>query len=267
MRLITAICVVGVLGCNQVFGLEETVPGIPCWQTAQSQFDEDGDGVVDGCDICPAIANPRQDDEDADGVGDECDPHLGDPHDRIAFFDGFSLPALDTRWLSFGNRGSWALGGGAISQTVDDGFATLILHATFHDPTVEAITTGQVQLDPTKYTSQAVLSRIAPTDEREYPDLITCFTYFVPNSSTQQHLLVSEDQPAQAIKSDHVIEHGTVTYLRGEYTGLCFGRVDDKPAVTTALTQVLPDVDCEVGLRVDRTTGSFQSLTVYERIP
>jgi MYXO-CTERM domain-containing protein len=36
--------------------------------------DSDGDGVCDGSDICPDIANPDQQDSDGDGIGDVCDP-------------------------------------------------------------------------------------------------------------------------------------------------------------------------------------------------
>ncbi len=36
--------------------------------------DTDGDGVGDGCDNCPAVANASQTDSDGDGLGDACDP-------------------------------------------------------------------------------------------------------------------------------------------------------------------------------------------------
>jgi thrombospondin type 3 repeat protein len=36
--------------------------------------DEDGDGIADGLDNCPAVANPGQQDADNNGVGDACDP-------------------------------------------------------------------------------------------------------------------------------------------------------------------------------------------------
>src|SRR5262249_25228648 len=38
------------------------------------QADGDGDGVCDGQDDCPTVADPGQADSDNDGEGDECDP-------------------------------------------------------------------------------------------------------------------------------------------------------------------------------------------------
>jgi CSLREA domain-containing protein len=37
-------------------------------------LDADGDGILDGSDNCPAVANPSQLDVDLDGLGDACDP-------------------------------------------------------------------------------------------------------------------------------------------------------------------------------------------------
>lgn len=42
------------------------------WVT-QIMDDLDGDGVSDGCDTCPGVADPDQTDSDDDGVGDACD--------------------------------------------------------------------------------------------------------------------------------------------------------------------------------------------------
>ena len=39
--------------------------------------DQDGDGVCDADDNCPAVANPDQADHDGDGIGDACDPCTG----------------------------------------------------------------------------------------------------------------------------------------------------------------------------------------------
>jgi hypothetical protein len=37
-------------------------------------FDDDGDGIPNNVDNCPAISNPRQLDADNDGIGNACDP-------------------------------------------------------------------------------------------------------------------------------------------------------------------------------------------------
>jgi hypothetical protein len=265
MRAVLLVAALGAGGCNQFWGLEPTESGyVPCWETAQSMYDEDGDGIVDGCDLCPAIADPLQLDEDGDGVGDECDPHLSSAHDRIAFFDGFSLPDLDPRWHAYGSRGAWAQANGAVAQTTVQGSGTLILRETFHDATAEVVMSGQTQLDPTHYTSLALLLRISPADEREYPVLITCFSYYEPISSGTKRLLVIEDQPDQAIKTDEVMAKTERTLIRSTSRGQCVGRADDMPYVSTNLTMDLPSFDGEVGLRADYTTGAFESITVYE---
>lgn len=53
-------------GCNQVFGIKDTV--------SQPGADFDQDGVPDSEDNCRQLANPDQADADRDGFGDACDP-------------------------------------------------------------------------------------------------------------------------------------------------------------------------------------------------
>lgn len=62
--------------------------------------DEDGDGIVDACDVCPHIADPAQADGDGDHVGDACDPDPIMPAERIAFFDPFTQPRSE--WMFVG---------------------------------------------------------------------------------------------------------------------------------------------------------------------
>lgn len=78
----------------------ETWPvlGAPEWGTLAvdpvqlAATDNDSDGVVDGIDNCPNVANPAQLDDDADGRGNACDqtPRGDDP-------DGDGVGALDDK--------------------------------------------------------------------------------------------------------------------------------------------------------------------------
>ncbi len=50
--------------------------------------DADGDGVLDGLDNCPNVANPGQEDADGDGVGDACDQCANRPDPTCRCGDG-----------------------------------------------------------------------------------------------------------------------------------------------------------------------------------
>jgi len=85
--------------------------------------DEDGDGIDDGTDNCPNIANPDQLDSDGDGVGDPCDPHPTTPGDHIVLFDGFG-GGLPTGWLLQG-AGTWRVEGDDLHVEPGDQEATV----------------------------------------------------------------------------------------------------------------------------------------------
>ena len=52
-------------------GLDNDCDGLVDEGTAA--VDVDGDGIFDGCDLCPLVVDPEQTDSDGDGVGDACD--------------------------------------------------------------------------------------------------------------------------------------------------------------------------------------------------
>ena len=62
--------------------------------------DSDGDGVIDGTDNCPAVANPDQADTDHDGTGDACDATVRGPDT-----DGDGRPDIDDNCPNVANPG------------------------------------------------------------------------------------------------------------------------------------------------------------------
>jgi hypothetical protein len=81
-----------------------------------SQADEDGDAVGNVCDNCPHIANPDQAntlETTADGVGDACDPQPTIGGNSIALFMPFDSADELTGW-NFGGNTSRAVANGAL---------------------------------------------------------------------------------------------------------------------------------------------------------
>lgn len=71
--------------------------------------DEDGDGIFDACDNCPATPNPTQADttEEAvhafpDRVGDACDPRTGLGGDKLVAFYSFASETQADAWSGTG---------------------------------------------------------------------------------------------------------------------------------------------------------------------
>lgn len=103
--MVATTCALAVVGCGRL-GFGDATPGdtgadsarLPCVPTSTN--DDDGDGVVDDCDVCPHVIDPTQLDGDGDGVGDACD--RSPRAQRITIFDAFTGTALAARWQLFG---------------------------------------------------------------------------------------------------------------------------------------------------------------------
>lgn len=77
--------------------------------------DEDADGVIDACDVCPGIADAAQLDRDGDTIGDVCDPRPDASGDVRVLFDPFAGATLAPTWVVQG--GTWTLANDALTQS------------------------------------------------------------------------------------------------------------------------------------------------------
>lgn len=97
--------------------------------------DEDGDGIDDACDVCPAVPDNGED-ADGDGVGDACDP-LPDNNCEVRLkFEGFG--AIPADLLLEG--ADWSIGGDDLIQASPSGIRLAHWPATmsFDDVTLRA---------------------------------------------------------------------------------------------------------------------------------
>lgn len=103
--LLTAAQVTGVVDQYRSAGItrRNTVKSFPdCNGDAIPDYcevDLDGDGFIDDCDTCPALASPVQQDLDEDGLGDPCDncPEAANPQQEDADMDGIGDACDPTR--------------------------------------------------------------------------------------------------------------------------------------------------------------------------
>lgn len=97
-------------------GNDPALPDAPSCMAVADPHDEDGDGIYDACDNCPAASNPTQSDtgetggmQFPDGVGDACDPRPTAGGDDVRAFYAF---ASDAEASAFTGSG-WTISGDA----------------------------------------------------------------------------------------------------------------------------------------------------------
>ena len=105
------VALVFVCGCDAVFHLEpvpeqDAYRALSCEQ--RTMHDEDHDGIVDACDLCPGIADPDQRDSDGDGVGDACDPSAT-TRENLVWFESFAEAGSPNAWQIA--SGTWTFDG------------------------------------------------------------------------------------------------------------------------------------------------------------
>jgi hypothetical protein len=138
-RALAIVCLVG--GCDRLLRLDDISPhgdagGDAVDAVVATGHDEDGDGIDDAFDNCPADSNPGQEDADGDQVGDLCDPHPGLAIDRIRYFaslDTFDSPPWDLI------NGGWSQANSSVTESMlpGGGLAVLDFGAQLVDASVE----------------------------------------------------------------------------------------------------------------------------------
>lgn len=98
-------------------------PPPACWDMTRTG-DDDGDGIMDGCDPCPGnAAKATASDTDLDGIPDICDPEAG-PNTVLMF-----LPLHDlTGWTNA--AGSWSTDGVDVAETAVPATTSLLEYGT-----------------------------------------------------------------------------------------------------------------------------------------
>lgn len=216
--------------------------------------DEDGDGIPDALDNCPADPNSDQLDGDADGVGNACDPHPA-LQDKMTFFESFADVPMD-----------WDLDG-AIPQ--DDK-----LRVFANDFPTAPYETGTDAVVRSRYT----VVDIQPTASFQTAEV----TGARGNTGVEGYRCVNVDAPGtpdslggavQIFIDPFDLQDGTVT--DGNFTVGTTGRITlqyDPDLVHCTLTtpmQVITAAAPEtrsgnVGLAAQNMTVDFDYLVVYE---
>ena len=165
-------------GCNQILGLDQPADDDDDddardhdARVIDGPADRDMDGIVDGADLCPDVADPGQYDEDGDGTGDRCDlcPHLDQADDTDDDEDGIHdacdpYPGMSSGVLRFSGFHT----GDEIDQwlVTGSGVATVVSDALYLQPNLDA----EMRATRIEDDSAAALTRVIAEVELEPPN-------------------------------------------------------------------------------------------------
>lgn len=113
-------------------GIDNAVDNCPA-DANTDQANEDGDKFGDACDPCPVEANDLPNDPDGDGVADGCDPHPSIPGDKIVVFEGFAS-GIPSGWEVVGTTSTMA--GTITLTTVANNHTSVVAPGTFANATL-----------------------------------------------------------------------------------------------------------------------------------
>jgi hypothetical protein len=258
-------------GCDRVFAFDEVHTA-----TADARrdanlcggidHDEDGDGIADSCDDCPADANPDQLDDDGDGVGDICDPHRMDNKDRLAHFDPFVTP--DTAWSAIGAP-TWTYGTDSVSVDATNAATIFVLALPYTNPTIELVADGQ-QTVPLEVTNVGGWTDIPTTTANTHPSGLICdYNINRSNGATTNGVVLANENNGSAVETAYAnLIDGNKMWMWIQADSVCSAQ--RSPATRVSARLMVPFVTpatSTVGLWADGTPATFYSVTVIEYLP
>lgn len=133
------------------------------------QANEDGDAFGDACDPCPVDANDSPPDGDGDGVADACDPHPNLAGDKLVLFEGFPA-GIPATWNVVGTAAS---GTGEITLTTvaDNHTAVVAPVGPLGNATVTASLVVDMQVGAYDSAATVTMPYDAATDEGIFCEL------------------------------------------------------------------------------------------------
>ncbi|HEY0250748.1 MAG TPA: thrombospondin type 3 repeat-containing protein [Kofleriaceae bacterium] len=248
-------------------GVDRDGDGIPdgqdnCPSIANpDQGNEDGDAYGDVCDPCPYLADATVVDADGDGLDDRCDPHLGDT-DHVVLFEGFhhGLPASWTTTGVFTPDGDGVLGKPATGDTL------AIAHAPYAVTSADGIViyAGITPIDITTMTGTHGEALLAGFED---PDYIACQMKQTTNGAGSQIFQAIETKLGTTDSMPWAIAVNNTYIVRATYDGVrdfaC--RVEREGANTSGsiMTAIAPPAaDLKLGLLVENAAARLEWIMV-----
>lgn len=249
-----------------------------CWDPMLGH-DEDGDGVKDGCDNCPAVKNFDQVNDDGDDLGDVCDPHPSH-EDRIALWHNFAA-GVDSGWKSLPGMGVWmhdpANGAYAQVDGANGGTVTVYGARRFTDATVEVVITGtRSPINLNAATAGVYLWTDKSPPVLQVPDGVLCIERR-PNSQPvndiTQIIERLDNTTASTMSGNPIVgSRSDATYLRvsskhdGQtgMVGCALRRGTSAPQLTVSTD---PSGAGFIALGTGNTAALFHSVLVSELVP